>query len=231
DGDDTINGGDDNDVLSGGNGVDSLSGDAGNDTLYGGAGADLMGGGAGDDILIGGSGNDQLIGGYGNDSLYGTSGTNLIDGGLGDDNYFGGTGTDTFSFTSAVVGSTERVSFFEATDVVQLNGFGFANSAAAASSFSQSGGNVVFSSGGMTIVFYGANLADVTAAVVVDGSAELPSVDKQIVSETPSLPQDAIAEFLETVDMVDDRAAQIESEGFTFFTGADLLDGHGFDLL
>ncbi|HHL43980.1 MAG TPA: hypothetical protein ENJ42_10200 [Hellea balneolensis] len=115
--------------------------------------------------------------------------------------------------------------------MVQLNGFGFANSAAAASSFVQSGGNVIFNSGGVQIVFYGATLADVQAAVQVDGLAELPSVDKHIVSETPDLPQDAIAEFLDIADAVDDHMAQAESEGFNFFTGAELLDGHGFDLL
>ena len=199
--------------------------------LYAGIGDDALFGKSGNDVLFAGDGTDQVFGEGGDDWSYGQQGTNVLDGGPSDDRLFGGTGVDTFRFTQTTGPSIERVSFFQATDFIQLNGYGFADAAAAASAFTQSGGNVVFSSGGDIAVFYGATLADVLAAVSVDGLAELPSVDKHIVSETPDLPQDAIAEFLNTADMVDDHAAQIESEGFTFFTGADLLDGHGFDLL
>ncbi|HHL42842.1 MAG TPA: hypothetical protein ENJ42_04425, partial [Hellea balneolensis] len=192
---------------------------------------DVLIGGAGNDVLSAGDGTDSLSGGAGNDKMYGNAGTNNLYGGAGDDNYYGGTGVDTYQFNLSDGAATERVSFFQATDIIQLNGFGFANAGSSFASFSQAGANVIFSSGGVTIVFYGATLAFVQGAVQVDGLAELPSVDKNTVAEAPELPQDAIAEFLETADTVDDHMAQAESESFDFYTGAELLDGHGFDLL
>ncbi|HHL43522.1 MAG TPA: hypothetical protein ENJ42_07890 [Hellea balneolensis] len=166
--------------------------------MYGGADNDTIFAGDGDDVVLAGTGDDTLNGDAGNDRLYANAGTNTLYGGAGDDTYYGGSGVDTYQFNAADGAAVERVSFFEATDIIQLNGFGFADATAAAASFTQAGGNVIFSAGGVTIAFYGASLADVQAAVQVDGLAELPSVDKQIVSEAPSLPQDAVADVLAT---------------------------------
>lgn len=236
DGNDFISGGDGNDSGQGGLGSDTISGGAGDDNFNGGEGTDLMYGGTGYDILRGEAGNDTLFGGDGPDTLFGGTGddrlyaqsgdNNDLYGEAGDDQYFGGTGRDLFHFDKDDGAATERVSFFQSTDDVVLTNFGFANAGAAASSFSQSGNNVVFNNSGITIVFYGAVLAEVQAAVIVNSNAELPSVDKHLVSEdAPTLDQDIISEFLNTAPQADTGYVM---EGA--FDGHDHLTDGNFDL-
>jgi Ca2+-binding RTX toxin-like protein len=74
DGNDHINGFDQDDVLYGEDGNDWLWGAQGNDTLIGGDGDDSLHGVFGTDILIGGSGDDRLNGGDGASELHGGSG-------------------------------------------------------------------------------------------------------------------------------------------------------------
>ena len=59
---------------------------------------------------------------------------------------------------------------FAAGETVDLIGFGFADGAAAEAAFSQNGSDVVFSSGGVTAIFQNAQLADVTAGILLDGA-------------------------------------------------------------
>ena len=58
---------------------------------------------------------------------------------------------------------------FAAGESIDLIGFGFADGAAAAAAFTQQGSDVVFSSGGVTATFQNAQLADVTAGILLDG--------------------------------------------------------------
>ncbi len=150
-GDDRIVASDSDAHLQGGDGDDQLIGQSGNDLLEGGNGEDILFGGAGDDTLLGGANDDILIG---------QSGTNILT---------GGGGWDTFFFLARET-STNTVTDFGVGDAVYLEGFGFADAAAAASAFSQDGANVVFSAGSVTTTFLNASLADVLDSVVT-GSA------------------------------------------------------------
>jgi len=191
-GDDLLSGGADNDVLSGQDGADTLRGDGGNDALYGGADNDDLDGGEGDDSLFGGSGADALAGGAGADTLYGDAGTDTLDGGAGNDQLVGGTGADTlrggqgddlisggadldtYVFDAADTG-TDTIYGFETGEVVDLNGFGYADANAAAADFAQVGNSVVFSNGGVTATFVGATLADVVNGISVEGGGAMSS--------------------------------------------------------
>lgn len=66
---DEIEGGAGNDILIGGNGNDTLDGDEGNDDLNGGEGTDKLFGGLGNDILRAGYGHDRLTGNDGSDTF------------------------------------------------------------------------------------------------------------------------------------------------------------------
>ncbi|MEO9863476.1 MAG: sialate O-acetylesterase [Yoonia sp.] len=89
----------------GSDGRNDLRGNDGADRLYGNGGDDVLRGDAGDDRLYGGDGDDRILVNRGNDQAY------------------GGAGSDTFIFAR---GDEELyVRDFDATDVVQLNGFGF----------------------------------------------------------------------------------------------------------
>ena len=94
DGDDTIEGTNEDDNFSGGEGNDTLLGFAGDDTLFGNNGNDILAGGGGDDLLIGDSGNDDLRGGSGVDTLLGGEGNDLLRVGSDNDLGFGGNGED-----------------------------------------------------------------------------------------------------------------------------------------
>ncbi|MCK0122154.1 hypothetical protein MWU61_16495, partial [Loktanella sp. F6476L] len=86
-------------------GRNDLRGNDGADRLYGNGGDDVLRGDEGDDRLYGGDGDDRILVNRGNDQAY------------------GGAGSDTFIFAR---GDEELyVRDFDATDVVQLNGFGF----------------------------------------------------------------------------------------------------------
>lgn len=202
-------GGNGNDVIYGDDGDDKLHGDAGDDRVIGRNDNDQLWGDDGNDTLKGGFGNDILNGGADNDILFGNADSDFLYGGAGNDQLFGGLGADTFEFRFSDGAASDRVNDFEIGDIVKLKGFGFANAGAAAGSFFQFGSNVKFQMGGVEIVFVDALLADVIAAVSVDGNSELPTIpdSKAVISEvaaptndelsdTPSLAQDAIAGFI-----------------------------------
>ena len=74
-GDNTVNGTDENELLMGGAGDDDLNAGKGDDFLEGCTGNDYLNGGKGDDVLLAGSGNDELYGGLGSDVLTGGEGS------------------------------------------------------------------------------------------------------------------------------------------------------------
>ncbi len=87
----------------------------------------------------------------------------VLDGGAGNDYVSGGHGADTFVFSKAALG-VDHVFGFEAWDTVALQGFGYADAAAAISHLSAVGADVVFNDQGETITFHGATLADLNSA-------------------------------------------------------------------
>ena len=120
DGNDTLNGGEDddfiegddgNDTINGGDGDDTLEGDDGNDTINGDAGRDFINGDDGDDTINGGTGDDVIAGddeSYdfggptdcgGGDTINGDAGDDWIS---GEDNFCE---AGTVTATAAVAGS------------------------------------------------------------------------------------------------------------------------------
>ena len=148
-------------------------GDADNDTLFGEEGKDVLIGGEGDDSLLGGNGDDRLFGEAGNDRIFGGDSVDTILGSAGDDVIRGEAGLDRFVFDASEAGNNTLVDF-EAGETVYLDNLGFADEAAAASSFVAQGSDVVFTSGAVAIKFLDANLSDVLDAIVVRGSAMAP---------------------------------------------------------
>ena len=57
---------------------------------------------------------------------------------------------------------------FTAGEIVELSGFGYASPAAAAADFTQSGADVVFARGAVTVRFLNANLSAVVQGIVLD---------------------------------------------------------------
>jgi Ca2+-binding RTX toxin-like protein len=105
DGNETIDGSEDNDVISAGEGDDIVEGDEGNDVVCahdgndrveGGSGIDVVNGNQGDDNVQGGEGDDVVRGGKGNDRVMGGEGNDAVYGDLGFDELTGGGGEDTF---------------------------------------------------------------------------------------------------------------------------------------
>lgn len=94
DGDDVINGSENDDKISGLNGNDSIFGKGGNDILKGDRGDDELIGEEGNDILRGSGGDDVIKGGNGNDNLSGGSDNDVLDGGIGKDTLRGSAGND-----------------------------------------------------------------------------------------------------------------------------------------
>jgi Domain of unknown function (DUF4214)/RTX calcium-binding nonapeptide repeat (4 copies) len=86
-----------------------------------------------------------------------------LNGGAGNDVLSGGHGADRFVFDFNDKGS-DQIYGFENWDSVQLNGFGYANVAAALSHLATSGIDVIFSDQGETITFHNASLSDVSSA-------------------------------------------------------------------
>lgn len=138
--------------MKGGNGNDTLSGDHGNDTLNGGNGNDLLRGGRGDDTMNGGRGTD------------------ILKGGIGDDIMRGQGGADTFVF-NADEGNDKILDFQNGSDLLDLSGFGFNNTAEALSHFSEIGSgsdNIVgFDFDGTTIEIRGVDLGDLSGADLI----------------------------------------------------------------
>ncbi|MEA2447964.1 MAG: hypothetical protein QOK47_1601 [Actinomycetota bacterium] len=112
DGDDDIEGSENNDVIYLGGGNDKADGDEGDDKLAGQGGNDTVAGGPGNDRVSGNAGNDKLYGDLSpgeeqraarfsamqaeesNDVLNGGAGNDLAGGGAGADKLIGGPGTD-----------------------------------------------------------------------------------------------------------------------------------------
>ncbi|MEJ6391148.1 calcium-binding protein [Gymnodinialimonas ulvae] len=106
DGDDTVNGSDEDDLVAAGvgndlvlasGGDDEVNGSIGRDTLEGGNGDDTITGGFGDDDLFGDAGDDALSGGFGNDFLFGDIGNDVLEGEDGNDTLVSFLGSDTLS--------------------------------------------------------------------------------------------------------------------------------------
>jgi Ca2+-binding RTX toxin-like protein len=149
---DTLDGGDGNDTIHGGGGADSIIGGNGDDTLHGGLGDDTLLGGVGNDTLRGAAGNDSLVGGDGDDRLLGGQGNDTLLGGLGNDTLRGGEGADLFILGQG--GRDVVTDFVHGTDQIQVAGGSYADYAALAAHFVQSGANAVihFGTGGKAVL-------------------------------------------------------------------------------
>jgi len=256
-GDDALFGRGGNDGLDGGAGADALHGGGGSDWAYysrsdAGVMVDLdnnigVGGDAEGDTwisierVLGSVHDDMIFGTVGTNNLRGNSGDDILDGGVGNDVLSGNAGTDTFRFKAGERG-INTVTDFVAGETVSLLDFGFADAAAATSSFLQNGSTVVFRNGDVKIKFLNATLTEVLAAVEVGTSAaaaEVPvassketSAEKPAdsVMETPALPQDLIAEFL--TDGTNLSPITIPNdEGVMEIITADDIDWDGFSAL
>ncbi|MEG4321124.1 MULTISPECIES: transporter substrate-binding domain-containing protein [unclassified Microcoleus] len=102
DGNEEIDGNDNNDVLFGNGGDDTLAGRLRSDVIDGGSGNDQLYGGNDPDTISGGDGNDWIYGQGHSDKLYGGPGDDYIDGegdpkqkDFGNDEIHGGLGNDT----------------------------------------------------------------------------------------------------------------------------------------
>ena len=118
-------GGGGEDTIIGNATANRLSGRAGNDTIRGNGGADTILGGAGADRLLGGRGDDTLQGGTGRDQMNGQIGDDVLDGGEGRDRLTGGAGADTFVMSPG--GGRDRITDFDANDLLDLRAFGLSS--------------------------------------------------------------------------------------------------------
>ncbi|HZJ05934.1 MAG TPA: calcium-binding protein [Nocardioidaceae bacterium] len=82
------------DTVLGGDGDDFVNGAQDNDKAWGGAGDDWIRTGKGNDKLWGGAGDDKLVGVHGNDVIYGGDGDDRVGGGPGRDVLWGDAGQD-----------------------------------------------------------------------------------------------------------------------------------------
>ncbi|MGR3458094.1 MAG: hypothetical protein ACU0FO_09340 [Pseudooceanicola nanhaiensis] len=140
------------DLIDGRGGDDRLQGDAGNDTLEGGTGQDTLSGQDGDDRLDGGAGDDQVQGGDGADRLIA---------GAGEDTLFGQAGTDSFEIRAG--GGRAVIADFDlGSEVIVLEGSGFASAADAVAAVTRPFGNVsrlTFGDGTSVDVFHASSSA------------------------------------------------------------------------
>lgn len=154
-GDDLLDGGRDDDLVAGGEGDDTLIGDRGDDTLDGGEGDDVLDGGRNDDLMTGGAGDDTLIGDRGDDTLAGGDGDDVLTGGRDDDLFVFETGTGVDLITDFTPGE----------DLIQLNGFSFADFGALMEVAQDDGDDVVIvldESAGDELWLAGVNKADLS---------------------------------------------------------------------
>jgi hypothetical protein len=86
-----------NDIVQGNNNDNQISGGNGNDIVYGNAGDDTLSGDNGNDIVYGEEGDDKLAGNNGDDILSGGSGDDILTGENGSDSFDCGEGIDTVS--------------------------------------------------------------------------------------------------------------------------------------
>ncbi|MCT4372255.1 DUF4214 domain-containing protein [Yangia mangrovi] len=85
----------------------------------------------------------------------------VLDGGTGDDILVGGAHADLFLFAS---GGSATIADFEAWDTLRLEGFGFADTAAARAAFVQDGDDLLLTAGGSDLVLLGTDLDLMTGA-------------------------------------------------------------------
>lgn len=114
-------GGAGDDEITGNGARNTLSGRGGEDVIRGGNGNDTLIGGGGSDDLFGGNGRDTLLGGLGRDRLNGGAGQDVLEGGAGNDRLTGGGGADTFVIAPG--GGRDRITDFEARDLLDLTAF------------------------------------------------------------------------------------------------------------
>src|SRR5258708_4720648 len=136
-----------------------------NDHLFGDETDEVLNGGAKNDHISGGLGNDALLGGEGNDKLQGGPGNDLLIGGVGNDNLSGGEGINTFLFRSGF--GKDTITDFSKTDILDLNGLGFAIGAAAKAAMVQVGADVVLRVGSDQLVLADVQLADILPAQII----------------------------------------------------------------
>jgi hypothetical protein len=136
-----------------------------NDHVSGGPSDDVLRGGAKNDHLAGGPGNDALVGGDGNDKLAGDAGNDLLIGGAGNDGLTGGPGIDTFLFRPGF--GKDTITDFSKNDILDLNGLGFANGAAAKAAMIQMGDDVVLRVGSDKLVLEDVTLAEINSAQII----------------------------------------------------------------
>lgn len=194
-GDDSLYGGAGNDTLEAGTGNDLIYGGAGIDTALfrgetpvvvnlailapqnTGQGQDSLRdienitSGSGNDMLLGNAQSNRFVGGAGNDTLRGGLGDDVLDAGTGRDVVYGGLGADVFVFhppgrQTAADQAYTRVADLDASDHLQLLGFGYATAQAALGHFSQTSAGVIFSDHGETILFSGTHLSDFSASTI-----------------------------------------------------------------
>jgi predicted outer membrane repeat protein len=182
-GNDTLNGGAGDDVILDRGGDDVVSGGSGNDRIGLLSGTNTVSGGDGNDLIVGGFDNDKLSGDAGNDVIVGDvstyiGGADRITGGTGDDLLEGRGGADTFIFATGdgndTIGaltldlanpanSTMTGPDFESgIDTIMLDGFGFADGAAALAKVSDIDGVATFVDQGTSITFAGLTAADLS---------------------------------------------------------------------
>ncbi|MCI4645863.1 MAG: Ig-like domain-containing protein [Hyphomonadaceae bacterium] len=122
----------------------------------------------------------DLDGQGGDDTLTGNNGADRLTGGTGNDTLDGAGGLDRFVFDASHVGTDTVASFFLG-ETVELTGFGYVSAAEAAADFTQDGGNVVFSNGGVVVTFLSALLSDVVAGIEIDGEPVPPAPSASLV--------------------------------------------------
>ena len=110
-------------------------------------GDDKLKGTSGDNRLKGYGGDDKFYGRGGDDKLYGGDGEDYFDGGAGADLLYGGDDADTFHFDHGEDNDTIK-DFENNVDTIELDNFGFADSAEALTFAVNSGGDVIFNFGG-----------------------------------------------------------------------------------
>jgi VCBS repeat-containing protein len=162
----TVRGVADGKPVIGGSGSDAnLQGTMADERLESGNGDDAVYGLAGADVLKGGNGNDKLYGGAGIDTLLGENGSDWLDGGAGDDILTGGNGADVFAFSSGS-GHDQVTDFKSQQDFLSISRNWLGGLDALRAHAVESNGNVVISTGDMSITLVGVSLSQLNATNV-----------------------------------------------------------------
>lgn len=147
-------------------GKNVVSGGDGNDLIVGGFDADNLSGGAGADIIRGDVskrlfGNDRIEGGAGNDLLEGRGGVDTFV--FKTDDGFDTIGALKIDYDTPANTTVKRADFVSGVDIIELSGFGLANTDAAFEKVTDVDGVATFNDQGTTITFAGLTVADLTA--------------------------------------------------------------------